>query len=58
VAGIAAQMLQKNSGPNQSNVESILRETALPVPPDLWDAAGTGRGLARGVSAVAATPAP
>ena len=58
VAGIAAQMLQKNPGLNQSSVESILRGTALPVPPGSWDAAGTGRGLARGVNAVAATPAP
>ena len=56
VVGIAAQMLQKNPSLTQSQVESILRGTALPISPALWDPAGTGRGLVRGVVAVSATP--
>jgi subtilisin family serine protease len=56
VVGIAAQMLQKNPSLTQTQVESILRGTALPIPPGLWDPAGTGRGLVRGVVAVSATP--
>ena len=64
VAGILAQMLEKNPNLTQAQAESILRSTALPIPPRPsgiifpWDSNATGSGLARGVSAVAATPAP
>ncbi len=58
VAGIAAQMLQKNPGLTQSQAESILRNTALAIPPDVWDPGATGKGLVRGVAAVGATQAP
>jgi subtilisin family serine protease len=69
VAGIVAQMLEKNPGLTQAQAEGILRGSALPVPPsgDLstpvqfipgWGANATGAGLARGAAAVAATPAP
>jgi hypothetical protein len=34
VAGILAQMLQKNPGLTQAEAEAILRATALPIPPD------------------------
>ena len=68
VVGIVAQMLQKNPGLTQAQVESILRGSALPVPPAPggvstlveyvapWGADATGSGLARGTAAVAATP--
>ena len=69
VAGIVAQMLQKNPGLTQSEAEAILRGSALPIPPSFdiatpvqivpgWDGSATGAGLARGAAAVAATPAP
>lgn len=58
VTGIVAQMLQKNPGLTQSQVEEILRSTALAIPAAVGDPAATGRGLAQGVTAVAATPAP
>lgn len=69
VVGIVAQVLQKNPGLTQSQVEAILRASALPVPPsgDLttpvqyvpgWGENATGSGLARGAAALAATPAP
>lgn len=70
VVGIVAQMLEKNPGLAQAEVESILRGSALPIPPDPdgvatpvwavpgWDGSATGSGLARGTAAVAATPAP
>ena len=69
VAGIVAQMLQKNPGLTQSQAEAILRASALPIPPSFdvstpvqivpgWDESATGSGLALGAAAVAATPAP
>lgn len=70
VAGVVAQMLEKNPTLTQSQAEAILRATALPVPPSAvpfvtplgfyvlpWDNWATGTGLARGTMAVAATPA-
>ena len=57
VAGIVAQMLQKNPGVTQGQAEAILRGSALSIPAD-WDPLATGRGLVRGVAAVAATPEP
>ena len=54
VAGIVAQMLQKNPELTQAEVESILRGTALPLP--AYPDQAAGRGLARGAAAVAATP--
>jgi len=68
VAGIVAQMLQKNPGLTQSQAEGILRSTALPIPPAAggastpfqsvfpWGSNATGIGLARGAASVAATP--
>ena len=70
VAGIAAQMLEKNPNLTQAQTESILRSTALAIPPSPgvtftplsfvapWGANATGSGLARGSAAVAATPTP
>jgi len=69
VAGIVAQMLEKNPGLDQEAVEGILRGSALPIPPsgDLptpvqivpgWGANATGAGLARGAAAIVATPDP
>lgn len=63
VVGIVARMLEKNPGLTQSQVEAILRSTALPIPPSStfyvpWDARATGAGLVQGAEAVAATPAP
>jgi subtilisin family serine protease len=64
VAGIVARMLEKNPLLNQSDVEAILKTTALPIPPGgfgfypPWDARATGAGLALGAEAVAATPLP
>jgi subtilisin family serine protease len=70
VAGIVAQMLQKNPDLTQSQVEAILRGSALPIPPNAgglstafqlvspWGSNATGSGLVRGTAAVAATPAP
>lgn len=70
VAGIVAQMLEKNPGLAQGQAEAILRSTALAVPPSPaffvtplgegvppWDARATGTGIVRGDDAVAATPA-
>jgi len=70
VVGIVAQMLEKNPGLTQAQTQSILRSTALPIPPapggvftlgwglvPAWGASATGSGLARGAAAVAATPA-
>jgi subtilisin family serine protease len=70
VAGIVAQMLQKNPGLTQAQTQNLLRTTALAIPPapggvftlgwglvPAWDATATGSGLARGAAAVAATPA-
>jgi subtilisin family serine protease len=68
VVGILAQMLQKNPTLTQSQAESILKSTALPIPANPtgvttpfwhvtpWGANATGSGLARGTAAVAATP--
>ena len=58
VVGIVAQMLQKNPALTQAQAEAILRSTALAIPPrqPYWGADATGRGLVRGVAAVAATP--
>jgi subtilisin family serine protease len=68
VVGIVAQMLEKNPTLNQSQVEAILRGSALPIPPAPggvftpaqfvfpWGANATGSGLARGAAAVTATP--
>ena len=69
VAGIVAQILEKNPGLAQSEVEAILRAGALPIPPsgDVttpvqyvpgWGENATGGGLARGAASLAATPAP
>jgi subtilisin family serine protease len=68
VTGIVAQMLQRNPNLTQAQAESILRSTALPIPPNPtglttarsvvppWGANGTGAGLVQGGAAVAATP--
>ena len=69
VAGIVAQMLQKNPSLTQAQAEAILRSTALSVPdvaagfttalgvPVLpWDTRATGAGLVQGTAAVGATP--
>ena len=70
VAGIAALMMQKNSGLTQSDVEGILEGSAVPLPagcrmvnqpagPALqfcWGADATGAGLATANAALAATP--
>ena len=58
VVGIVAQMLQKNPALTQAEAEAILRSTALAIPPRVpdWGPDATGRGLVRGVKAVAATP--
>jgi len=68
VAGIVAQMLQKNPNLTQSQAESILRSTALTIPAaptgvstlfqhvSPWGGNATGSGLVRGTAAVAATP--
>jgi subtilisin family serine protease len=63
VVGIVARMLEKNPGLTQSQVEAILRSTALPIPPSStfyvpWDERATGAGLVQGAEAVAATPVP
>jgi subtilisin family serine protease len=70
VAGVVAQMLQKNPGLTQTQAEAILRSSTLPIPPDPdgistpvqfvppWGSNATGSGLARGSAAVAATPVP
>ena len=65
VVGIVARMLEKNPYLTQSDVEGILKATALPIPPSpgfgfypAWDARATGAGLAQGAEAVAATPNP
>lgn len=65
VVGIVARMLEKNPLLTQSDVEAILKGTALPIPPSLgfgpypaWDERATGAGLAQGEEAVAATPLP
>ena len=71
VAGIVAQMLEKNPTLTQAQAEGILRSTALPIPPSAvqfftplgvrvlpWDGRATGTGLARGDDAVASTPPP
>jgi subtilisin family serine protease len=65
VAGIVARMLEKNPLLTQSDVEAILKGTALPIPPSpgfgpypAWDERATGAGLAQGAEAVAATPLP
>ena len=67
VVGIVAQMLEKHPGLSQAQAESILRGSALFIPPSpalntpiqfvpAWGANATGSGLARGAAAVAATP--
>jgi subtilisin family serine protease len=70
VAGMVAQMLEKNPGLTQSQAEGYLRSTALAIPAAPggvftpaqfvfpWDTNAMGSGLARGAAAVAATPAP
>jgi subtilisin family serine protease len=70
VAGIAALMLQKNPALQQSDVESILESSAIPLPagsrnvtgPDgvqaeiAWGADATGSGLATANAALGMTP--
>jgi subtilisin family serine protease len=60
VTGIVVQMLEKNPGLTQAQVEAILKDTALAIPPVpfAWGPDATGHGLARGSAAVAATPGP
>jgi subtilisin family serine protease len=70
VAGIVAQMLQKNPTLTQSQAEAFLRSSALAIPAapggvstpigsvGPWGSNATGSGLARGGAAVASTPAP
>jgi len=64
VTGIVAQMLEKKPGMTQLEAETILRSTALPIPPSpagftplsyyaAWGTDATGKGLARGAAAVA-----
>src|SRR5262249_42353108 len=70
VAGIVAQMLQKNPALTQGQAEAILRGTALHVSDSPspfftplgvfvlpWDQRATGAGLVQGSAAVTATPA-
>jgi subtilisin family serine protease len=70
VAGIAAQMMQKNPLLIQRLVEDFLRNSALPISPSAsgglstplqevlpWGSNATGPGLARGAKAVAGTGA-
>ncbi len=65
VSAVAAQMLQKNPTLSQTQVEAILKSTALPIPPgsaDIWDntapatmtwgADATGAGLVDAKTAV------
>ncbi len=68
VVGIVARMLQKDPDLTQSQAESLLKGSALPLPdnPDglflpigfvfPWDTFASGSGLVQGVDAVAATP--
>lgn len=71
VAGIAALMLQKNSSLTASQVEGILENSAIPLPPgnrnvfDIitgtvvnfsWGSDATGAGLANAVEALGDTP--
>jgi subtilisin family serine protease len=72
VSAIAAQMLEKNPTLNQGTVESIMKSTALPIPPGsmliydispapgwytmTWGADATGSGLIQADAAVAAVP--
>jgi subtilisin family serine protease len=44
VAGVAALMLQKNPHLTQAQIESILENTALPLPPGCADIVGSGVG--------------
>jgi len=68
---VAALMLEKNPALTQAQVESILKSTALPIPPgfggdiqitsgfadlQIWGADATGSGLIQADAAVAATP--
>ena len=54
VAGIVAQMLEKDPTLDQAEVEAILRDSALALPG--WPEHAAGKGLARGRAALAATP--
>ncbi|HEV8253341.1 MAG TPA: S8 family serine peptidase, partial [Vicinamibacteria bacterium] len=70
VAGIAALMVQKNPSLNAAEVEAILENTAIALPPGCrtvaqpsgppqqfcWGADATGAGLATASAALAATP--
>ena len=71
VAAAAALMLEKNPALTQAQVESILKSTALPIPPgsggdvqitanftdpQVWGADATGAGLIQVDAAIAATP--
>lgn len=70
VAGIAALMLQKNAALTQGQVESILKSSALPIPPGAltvndgsggmqtftWGTDATGDGLVQADAALTATP--
>jgi subtilisin family serine protease len=72
VAGIAALVLQRNATLGQADVESILRTSAIPMPPGCrdiltislspatvcWDEDATGFGLATADAALGMTPAP
>lgn len=70
-AAVAALMLEKNPSLTQAQVESILKSTALPIPPgfggdiqitggfadmQVWGANATGSGLIQADAAIAATP--
>ena len=71
VSAIAAQMLEKNPTLNQGQVESIMKDTALPIPPGsmsiydispvpgwytmTWGADATGAGLIQADAAVTAS---
>lgn len=70
VAGLAALLLQKNPSLQQASVESILKSSALPLPPGSltvadgsggsatysWGADATGSGLVQANAALTATP--
>jgi subtilisin family serine protease len=72
VSGIAAQMLEKNPTLTQAEVESIMKSTAMSIPPGsmsiydilpvpgwytmTWGADATGSGLIQADAAVAAVP--
>ena len=68
VAGVAALMVQKNPGLVQAQVETILKATAIPIPPgfggslmtgfcsQVWGPDASGAGLVQADEAVNTVP--